>query len=184
VSLLDVAVPDAIEPLVGWRYWRLAVDGGLARLASLAGPHHPWSPGEPLRARCRRSGIDPDDPRYRYASCYDCTPHRSPGEDCTCGIYAARDLGRLRGHVLLGLRRVVVGEVRLWGKVVPGAHGYRAELAYPGRLFVFERATRGWPALVGDLEAYGSPVEVVPDRAMAFSPLRAVANATGRLARR
>ena len=166
-------VPDAIEPIVGWRYWRVRSDGSLA---SITGGHPGWAPGEPMRARCRYLDADPDDPRYQLIGAYDRDHHRSPGERCTCGIYAARSLNRLRGHPFTGLRRGVVGEVALWGKVIPGTHGYRAEAAYPKRLYVFERTARVHGSLVDDLTAYGVSVDVVPNHHARFSPLRALAN--------
>jgi hypothetical protein len=37
---------------------------------------------------------------------------------------------------------VVVGCVKLWGKVVPGTHGWRAEYAYPAGLVAIEEEVR------------------------------------------
>jgi hypothetical protein len=173
LSTAEFAVPDAIEPITGWRYWRVSSNG---RLASLTGPHPRWSPGKPMRARCRYLDADPDDTRYQLIGYYDRDPHRAPGEACTCGIYATRTLDRLRGHPFLGLRRGVVGEVALWGKVIPGTNGYRAESAYPKRLMVFERTARTNHTLMDELASYGVSVEVVPDRHGRFSLFRAITN--------
>lgn len=59
--------------------------------------------------------------------------HRShdhaPEEWCECGIYAASELdGCPVGHI--------AGKVKLWGTVVEGERGYRAEYAYPSEFLV------------------------------------------------
>lgn len=72
--------------------------------------------------------------------------HDAPGEGCTCGIYAASDLNQCP-------QADVWGKVKLWGKVIPGERGYRAEYAYPSELHV--------PAVLADdpaILAYGVPV--------------------------
>lgn len=65
-----------------------------------------------------------------------------PGENCSCGIHAARTRGHLmdmnyhdwgRGY---GDPELVVGEVALAGKVIPGDQGWLAERARPYRLWV------------------------------------------------
>lgn len=52
-----------------------------------------------------------------------------PHPSCTCGVYAAKTLERLRqcGYSRFGL----YGEVYLWGSVVEHERGWRAEFAYP-----------------------------------------------------
>lgn len=76
--------------------------------------------------------------------------HDAPHENCSCGIYAAatedheyRDQGR------------VWGKVKMWGKIVPGTKGARAEYAYPSELHVPEELAND-PAIL----AYGVPVIV------------------------
>jgi hypothetical protein len=173
--LSDIRIPDAIEPIVGWRYWRLGGDG---RLRSLTGRQHVWKPGQAIEATCRFVEADPRDRRLQLVPGYGARPHTSPGTDCTCGLYASRNLERLRGQILFGLRRMVVGEVSLWGSVIPGQHGYRAQYAYPKRLCVFERVADADPAVVLALADYGVPVEVIPHRRASFRPLAALGNAT------
>lgn len=73
--------------------------------------------------------------------------HTPPGEDCTCGIYAAADLA-------LCPPAEIYGKVKLWGKVIPGEHGWRAQYAYPSVLYAPPKLA-AHPALL----AYG--VEVV-----------------------
>ncbi|MGH2752568.1 MAG: hypothetical protein ACRDK3_17115 [Actinomycetota bacterium] len=165
------AVPDAIEPVVGWRYWRVDKKEGL--LHSLSGAKgFLWQPNTRFEARCpvvKRSGLDG---RYRFISGMRVELHDAPGEMCRCGIYAARDLTHLRRQMLAGLAINVVGEVSLWGKLIPGSKGYRAEYAYPRRLFVIQR-TAEWDqsAVAGALSVYGVPVETISYRRVGFNPL-------------
>jgi hypothetical protein len=78
-----------------------------------------WEPGRPLAARCEHG-------------------HSAPDLDCACGIYAARDPAEARRY-LVGRDEAdvigrVLGQVFLWGRVVEGEHGWRAERAYPAAL--------------------------------------------------
>lgn len=66
-------------------------------------------------------------PGYGYAAVAD--THDAPGANCTCGIYAASEHGNCPAGD-------IVGKVKLWGKVIPGEKGYRAEYAYPSELHV------------------------------------------------
>ena len=169
----DYSVPDAIEPVTGWRFWRAGSDGWLR---SLTGRQHRWAPGAKFQAHCRFADVDPRDRRFQLVTGFGSAPHTSPGEGCTCGVYASRDLEHLRSQILFGLRRMVVGEVSLWGKVIPASHGYRAQFAYPKRLLVFERVASVDPGLVPLLSDYGVPVEVIANREVSFRPLAALAN--------
>lgn len=56
--------------------------------------------------------------------------HDAPAEDCACGIYAVTSEDRVppKGQVY--------GKVKLWGKIIPGNRGYRAEFAYPSEFWV------------------------------------------------
>lgn len=59
----------------------------------------------------------------------DISHDHAPAEWCRCGIYAAESFaGCPVGHV--------AGKVKLWGKVIPGDKGYRAEFAYPSEFHV------------------------------------------------
>ncbi len=62
----------------------------------------------------------------------------APSLECACGIYAAREpedaLVYLTGRDEPGVVGRVLGRVALWGLVVEGEHGWRAELAYPAAL--------------------------------------------------
>jgi hypothetical protein len=109
-------VPLSIEPIFGWRAWRLrAVDGEL-RLISLTREDR-WPAGEPMRARC--SGH---------------TGAGVPSIRCTCGIYATNSPADLAGTSVFTGEPCVVGAIAMWGTVVEHASGARSEIAYPARL--------------------------------------------------
>lgn len=111
--------PDLIEPFVGWKGLQANDEGGLWSPSN----DTPWPEGEPLAAVCMRA------------------KHAPPAASCTCGIYAVKtfddllDKGYNWGRAEGG-RLWVVAEVNLWGRVRPGRIGYRAQLAYPKRVYV------------------------------------------------
>jgi hypothetical protein len=107
-----VRVPDYISPIIGHRIWRWDAAG----LRSLNGKR--WSPRQPVAAKCGAGNAhDADEP-----------PHL----ECTCGVYAAKNIEHLRqlGYEGRGIR----GEVHLWGTVVEHELGWRAQFAYPKSL--------------------------------------------------
>lgn len=57
-----------------------------------------------------------------------------PGNECSCGVYAARDLDHLIR--IKYMTHGIYGPVHLWGKVVVHDLGYRAEFAYPKAFYV------------------------------------------------
>jgi hypothetical protein len=102
-----VAAPDLIEPVIGYRQWRMR-DGAL------------WSPYAETRwarglntARCAAPG-----PPH---------PEPSPASDCTCGLYAwYRPCPWLASA---GAPDLVAGAVALWGAIELHASGMRAQHA-------------------------------------------------------
>jgi hypothetical protein len=113
----DVRAPDAIEPITAFRVWRADL---YLRLHSL-NDQTLWQPGEWTTARCPWSD------------------HAAPHEGCTCGLYAAMDIGLalvLAAGVLTTTSpgdsmptTAIVGRVQLAGKLIEHARGYRAERA-------------------------------------------------------
>jgi hypothetical protein len=166
-----ITVPDAIDPIVGWRYWRMDRTGHL--LASLGGSGRGWKAGRPKKASCA-SQRNPNDFRFEHVSGIMTASHESPEERCRCGIYAARTLEELRSQMLLGLGIAVVGEVLLWGKVIPGSRGYRAQYAYPKHLYVMARGLRREGRMMEALRIYGTPVESMRYEDATFSPALAL----------
>jgi hypothetical protein len=165
--MTNVTIPDAIDPVVGWRYWRMDRTGRL--LASLGGSGRGWRPGAPKRASCA-SQRDPNDFRFEHVSGVMTAPHDSPAERCRCGIYAARSLNDLRSQMLLGLGIAVVGEVLLWGKVIPGSRGYRAQFAYPKHLYIMTRGLRRERRMIEALAVYGTAVDTIRYEEATFNP--------------
>jgi hypothetical protein len=151
--------PDLIEPLVGFRNWR--VDGD-----ALVSPYTPVAWREAVMcARCLADGH-----------------HRAPHPSCGCGLSAYREPQTRFAIVDF---RGVCGIVSLWGHVEAHADHVRAEYARVEALALY----RGWSerqraavrAIAGDLRAdlvdlwgqreaaaaYGVPLSVVPGAALA-----------------
>jgi preprotein translocase subunit YajC len=116
-----VNIPDYISPVVGYRVWRWNATG----LKSLNG--EPWLPGRPLAAGCQAVARGTRVKAVHGA-------HELPHPNCTCGVYAAKNIGHLRqfGYENRGIH----GEVYLWGTVVEHRLGWRAQFAYPKSLFL------------------------------------------------
>jgi len=108
--------PLSLEPILGWRVWRLTREVRGLRLRALATPDA-WPPNEADAARCFVS----DHPG-------------APRADCTCGYHAASSVDALIGAGVLGHGVAVLGAIAMWGTVIEHAHGARAEFAYPARL--------------------------------------------------
>lgn len=107
-----------VTPLVGWRVWSLEMTyAGKIRLTSSYAWYGKWPINTPFRAKCL------------------ITWHAAPHIECTCGIYAAKDLKQIKKILSWDILRVL-GQVSLWGRVVEGKKGYRAEFAYPRNLWV------------------------------------------------
>lgn len=136
-------VPDAVTPIVGWRAWILVPRGGRRPKISSIGYPCAWPQGEAMRAECgKRDGCSP-----------------APGEGCDCGIHALKNLEAVLEDVPKPLfPPLVLGRVALWGRVIVGSRGWRAEFAYPVNLIVTER----WPWRFRKREelekSYGVPV--------------------------
>ena len=106
----------SIEPVTGWRVWRLHFDDGGFVLRSII-REDAWPAGEPMRARCSK--------------------HRGfavPSVHCACGIYAADSPESLARSSACSQRTSVVGAVAVWGTVIEHETGTRSRFAYPARL--------------------------------------------------
>ena len=114
----DEDLPLSIEPLLGWRAWRLVRRGGRLRLGSLARPDT-WSAQLAERAVCAA---------YRPGG------HTAPQENCSCGYYATDSWGSLCAAHVFSDGVGVIGAVGQWGTVVEHGAGARSEYAYPVRL--------------------------------------------------
>jgi hypothetical protein len=155
LAMDSVRVPNQVGPEVGWRAWNLKRElphfGNAPRLES-ATHAYTWIPKVAARAYCPHEEEDENGERNHV-----------PGETCSCGFYSAKTLNHLRQ---LGYSNydensewiTIVGELSLWGKVIEGSQGWRAEFAYPKRLFLpFE----AWKLARPIQKAYGVKVSLL-----------------------
>lgn len=166
----EIAVPDFTEPIVAIRAWNLMKDAAKDPLY--------------LRRRSRRStsvrltsvsmtSVWPADEPFE-ATCTN-RSHRSgesavPRASCVCGIYAKSDAQGLAAEYSANL--YIHGIVRLWGRVIPGETGWRAQYARIVALLArkwFDEETRD------AARAYGVPVlrslpDLTPPRSIPTVP--------------
>jgi hypothetical protein len=121
--------PDLIEPVVGFRSWRIFRDGP-AR-GELSSPQVPVAWQEPvMRAECRR---------FRRAEDLLEAPHAAPDPVCGCGICARHkptdDFSRVDFQGVSGI-------VTVWGRIVVDGRGMRAEYTRVEALGLYSRWSR------------------------------------------
>lgn len=120
-------VPDVIEPIVGYRAWRIMVGTPLieSTLHSTTYRYNKWIPGETIKAVC---GYDHTENNKRCSLRK--SLHHPPHKGGACGFYAYKepDWRGIRGKVQ-AYYSIVLGEVELWGKIVEHEIGYRAQYA-------------------------------------------------------
>jgi hypothetical protein len=89
--------------------------------------------------------------------------HEPPQTNCTCGVYAAKNLEHLCQFGYEG--RGIHGEVYLWGTVVEHELGWRAQFAYPKTLFLppdlIPSDTKEMESRLEALAAYGTDIFIV-----------------------
>jgi hypothetical protein len=124
-EVVATEAPDLIEPVVGFRNWRIYDAGGLSS------PHLPvpW-PGRVLHAECRR---------FERVEHLLEEPHSAPNAECGCGISAyyapTDDFSRVDF-------RGVSGIVTVWGTIDVDPGGMRAEHARIEALGFYQRWSR------------------------------------------
>lgn len=136
------------EPIIATRAWRLTIASGPVWDRStfdwmakkwergenpfvwpmgprLTGIGHPVTWGAPImRAICVAHGF-----------------HDSPARDCACGFWGMKTNEKrlrlwLQNEYDIHGGGIVIGKVKMWGRVFEHAHGYRAEFAQPIELTV------------------------------------------------
>jgi hypothetical protein len=136
VSALPITPEEVqVEPIVGWRVWRVVEIKTLAagrelRLAAAGRyglPPH-WPPLQPITAVCSKFN----------------SRHEAPWPSHECGVYALRTR-RLTEERLESFvdstngdkaEAWAIGQVSLWGRVVECERGWRGQYAYPYALTV------------------------------------------------
>lgn len=136
-------VRQSTEIIIGWRVWRLNYVGqypgkGGGRPLTLQSTYMDtmWPPGQYARACCEVKRL-----------------HH--------GIHAFATEAQAVGYMSAGNkpRQYVFGEVSLWGRVVIHEDGYRAECAYPKRIYVPNRYQGGWDIVNALRRSYGIEVQ-------------------------
>lgn len=117
-------VPDGIEPVIAWRQWSLPE---LDQLAAIANPYQ-WPRKAAPRAVCAAGHNVYTGSLMTYGG----KSHGlTPDEHCMCGYWALKQMPEQS--------YAVVGTVKLWGRVVEGADGYKAQYAYPDQLYLIDQ---------------------------------------------
>jgi len=146
-------VPDLIQPLEGWRVWKIVTlpshrqELPLLRSVIL---DTPWTPRRKVAAE---HSFD------LGAKCQGLLK-----SSCSCGMYAFKNptdaftyLSGVRDRLMGMCVDTALGSVSLWGKVVECERGYRAQYAYPRHLYLPATAChRVWEVS----SAFGVPVGV------------------------
>lgn len=136
-------VPDLVEPLVGWRAWKvwspLSSYDSCPTLSSVI-LDTPWAPRRKITAehsfdlgeKCRGLVV----------------------EGCSCGVYAFKDavdafayLMRVRDRLIGMSVEVALGQVNLWGKVVECERGFKSQFAYPRHIYLPAAFSRFMPEI-------------------------------------
>lgn len=146
-------IPDLVEPLLGWRVWKLwtpAAGSDSCPVLSSVILDTPWTPRRKVAAE------------HSFDLGSSCRGLLESG--CSCGLYAFKDPAEAFGYLvkirdlLPGMSvEVSFGTVSLWGRVIECERGYKAQYAYPHHLYL--------PALVSRLltrvnSAFGVPVGI------------------------
>jgi hypothetical protein len=125
-------IPDYFNPIISWRGWRVGPDGGLygpARTGAL------WIPGEPCRALCDGIG-------NKYHTNHKHPTWTAPQLNCTCGFYSYKTLHQELLHLVSSQNdttyysQASLGQVKIWGRVIEHADGWRSQYAYPHAIIV------------------------------------------------
>lgn len=183
----EITVPDGIEPIRAYRGWKVEEWRGMVRLKSFT-QDVDWPVDGPVTATCRadRSWMpilhmmrawqtvtttnttntgevvavtDPEDDPLLH--------RKAPSPQCVCGVWGVADPWKIKPYDHeWASEKAIVGVVELWGKVIVGTSGWRAEYARPVEIVSapkFSHRTRRTRRKVATLEdrvadAYGIPI--------------------------
>src|SRR3990170_3267992 len=135
-------VPDGINPIVGVRAWRVQQTLRKEdRLFSVYKSGINWPIGRKLEAQCVQPssvwaglrGATPNMFTMALAkaagdSSKDLPAHQAPYDECSCGIYALNS-SLTENEVKPWQISAIIGIVLLWGRILEGDRGYRAQYA-------------------------------------------------------
>jgi hypothetical protein len=149
-----------VTEVFGYRGWEISGEGESIRLASPIQRTIRWEPGQWLMAECSKYGAlrttvymtpdpftpDPTIPGYHGSQAPD-KANWSPVKGCGgptghgCGFYSARTrehlVGTLGEYVRYSEGRpMVIGKVRLAGKIILATNGFRAQKVRPVEIYV------------------------------------------------
>lgn len=134
----DFRIPDKVgDPLEAWRAWKIdieMVDGKpeivLASINQKIGesPFY-WHARKVMTGICNGNRVD------------DHPDSETPYEKCGCGIHALDTplfLAKAGYVSFIGPQRekFVWGELQMWGKVIKGSTGIKAQYAYPSKFYI------------------------------------------------
>lgn len=164
-------VPDSIEPVSGWRAWKLRVTPEDVHTDPASGDSlvHRLLEAERMKTERKQPMLLKSvshstvwHPRQEVVATCSKGDHDVPRESCTCGLYAARTLAHLMTMTYPKYNAdtgqfTVIGEVAMWGGLVEGTQGWRGERAYPTALYLpFE----AWQYGAELADTYGVPVKL------------------------
>jgi hypothetical protein len=155
--------PDLLGYITGVRAWRFVDSGRGWRLQS-AVQTMLWPPNERLEAECLRMVMGhPMAPMPIRVP-----PHQdaTPAAGCKCGYWGLADYTevyaqfgtRIMKRVRPNPEQFVYGTIALWGRVLTGTKGWRAQYAYPLALVSEATTLNNRGMLLGLAETYGIPV--------------------------
>lgn len=152
----------ATEVIVGYRVWPLKRSFPEGYRLTAVNTHFDGTvtPYEKLTAECKKNVYDGSNIYVMMGMSMPTKDqpktHKAPDPDCACGVYAYK----CSVPVEHSDTPFVVGEVNLWGRVIEHEDGYRAQFAYPRRLYVVDGGTEGQRIANALTLAYGVPCEV------------------------
>jgi hypothetical protein len=119
------AAPDLIQPIIGYRQWRvIAGADGAPTLHSGGIGGSPWEPGV-NHAACKLTQLSESgaySPKPSVTQSAE-RPHQAPGHDCACGLYGMHALREPEDPTL------PTGAIQAWGRIEVHPGGFRAEYA-------------------------------------------------------
>lgn len=120
--------PDSIEPILAIRAWNVHKESSRYFLSSCFQYNIIWPLKTKLSALCLA-----DDPWMSSG-----IKHTAPISDCDCGIYALKKAPD-DSELLPWEKDSILGLAFLWGRVIEGTKGYRAQFSKPAALLKDDR---------------------------------------------